>query len=288
MSTGMPDFVYQARLQLIGILKQNGPLPAEQAIADVLAAENVPLALAPVLMELVTRGDERFQQVDGGSWAFVENDRSAFDAVDWVVIDVETTGGKPPADRITELGAVRVNAGRIVDEFETLVDPEREIPLNVQRITHITDAMVAGKPTAAQVMPAFREWLGDAVVVAHNAPFDRFFIDTHFAEIFGGPTENLWLCSVRLTRKLYPHFPSKSLGPLCVSLGIPPRETLHRAGNDARATARVLVRALDDLAGRGITNLDALWAFVSPTVLGEKRRKQLRGADPFDDVVELE
>lgn len=285
MKQGLPDFAYQARATLIDALKRRGPLSAVDAVRLILSADNVPEALAPSLLETIVGDDRRIRRSDSGLWEYIEPESAnGLRTVDFVVVDVETTGGKPPADRITELGAARVQGGEIVDEFVSLVDPEREIPLNVQRVTGITDTMVRGKPTAAEILPAFREWIGGAVMVAHNAQFDRFFIDTHFTEVFGHPTENTWLCSVRLARKLYPDLKSKSLGPLCVSLGIP-MGTLHRAGDDARATAHVLIRALDDLGGHGIADLDGLFGFVSPTVLSEKRRKQYRGADEFDDVV---
>jgi DNA polymerase III epsilon subunit family exonuclease len=287
MTPGSPDFTNQARYQLIDILEQNGPLPAEEAMATVLAAKQVPQSLAPTLMELVTRGDNRFRKLEDGRWTFERPEGSdGLHAVEWVVVDVETTGGQPPADRITELGAVRIVGGEIIDEFDMLVDPEREIPLNIQRITGITNSMVSGQPTAATVIPMFRDWAGEALMVAHNAPFDRFFIDTHYSEVFGYPSENTWLCSVRLARKLYPELKSKSLGPLCVALGIP-TDTLHRAANDARATGQVLLRMFDDLAGKkGITDIEALFKLVSPTVLNPKRRKQFRGADPFDGEVD--
>ncbi len=285
MNPALPDFAYQARIKLIDLLNRNGPLTAEEAMSRVLAAERVPQALAGTLIEVVTRGDERFRQLDDGRWAFVEAATGkALRNVDFVVLDVETTGLQPPADRITEIGAVRVRDGEIADEFSTLVNPERVIPLNVVRLTGITNEMVDGQPTAADILPRFREWIGDAIIVAHNAPFDRFFIDSHWHEIFGHTTDNTWLCSVRVARKLYPQFRSKSLGPLCQALGIP-TDTLHRAAGDARATALVLLRELDDLAARGVTNLDALFALVSPTVLSPKRRRNFRGADPSDEGV---
>lgn len=280
LNNQLPDHVRESHDRLVRALRERS-MTTEEAAAAMLGVERVPAAIAPAVLEIVVRDDRRIRQDEAGRWSYHET-ANALAEVDFVVLDVETTGMQPPADRITELGAIRVRNGRIVDEFNELINPEREIPWGVVRLTGITNDMVKNKPTALQVFPRFADWLRDSIVVAHNAPFDRFFIDTHWQEVFGAPTANTWLCSVRLSRKLYPGLKSRSLGPLCQALGIP-IERLHRAGDDARLTAHVLIRALDDLAGHGVNDLDALFALVSPTVLGPKRRKNYRGIDPAEE-----
>ena len=284
MRPRLPDFAFEAKQRLIRLLKEEGPCTTGEAVAVLFSTERVPESLAPSLLEVIVRADRRFEQDPDGLWHYrePENPESLRDH-DFVVLDVETTGGQPPADRITELGAVRLRGGEVVDEFCTLVNPEREIPLDIVRLTGITNEMVADQPTALEVLPRFAEWLGEATIVAHNAAFDRRFVDAHWEDIFGEPTTNTWICSVRLARKLYPELRSRSLGPLCRALGIPVA-ALHRAGNDARATALVFLRELDDLASKGITDWEGLTTLVRPV----SRRRQsasrrLRYGPPPDE-----
>src|SRR6187431_651802 len=97
-------------------------------------------------------------------------------ATTFVVVDLETTGGSPASSAITEIGAVKTRGGEIVGEFQTLVDPGGPIPPFIVALTGITDAMVYAAPPIEEVLPAFLEFLGDAVLVAHNAPFDTGFL----------------------------------------------------------------------------------------------------------------
>jgi len=284
MRPRLPDFAYEAKQRLIELLTEEGPKTTTEAVSVLLASENVPESLAPSLLEVIIKGDRRFRQDAEGFWHVETSGGSeSLPERDFVVLDVETTGGQPPADRITELGAVRVRGGVVVDEFCTLVNPERTIPADITRLTGITNEMVADKPTALEVLPSFREWLGDATIVAHNAAFDRRFLDSHWKEIFGEPVQNPWLCSVRIARRLYPHLRSRSLGPLCQALGIPVA-SLHRAGNDARATAEVFLRELDDLAGRGITDWEGLVSLVRLVRPQRPRRSPKLRYEPTDEV----
>ncbi len=269
----IPDHIRESRQHLAELLKARGPLTAEAATNDILAAETVPAPIADRMMETFVGDDQRFQRLPDGRWSYRDSDEHErlIDS-EFVVLDVETTGTRPPADRITELGAVRVRGGALLDEFVTLMDPEREIPLDASRLTGITNEMVTGKPTALEVFPEFAEWLGDAMVVAHNAHFDRYFIDSHWRDVFGESNPNVWICSVQLARKLYPKLKSRSLGPLCDEFGIS-SDALHRAGNDARATANVFLRELDDLAARGIVDMEGLFSLIKPVAEKKRDRK---------------
>jgi len=270
MQSNLPDHIQESRARLIGALRRAGTLATEEAAAVALGLERVPAGIAGSLLDVIVRGDLRFQRDADGRWRFMDGGGALRDQ-QFVVLDVETTGGHAPADRIIDLGAVRVTGGCARDEFVALINPERQIPRDITRLTGITTAMVADKPTALELLPSFADWLGNAIIVAHNAPFDRFFVDAHWREVFGEPTSNTWLCSVRVARKLYPEIQSRSLEPLCAALGID-AGPFHRAGNDARATARVFLRELDDLAARGITDVAGLFALVSPTRLRSPRR----------------
>ena len=94
----------------------------------------------------------------------------------FVTVDLETTGGSPVSSMITEIGAVKTRGGEVIGEFQTLVNPGLAIPPMIVALTGITDAMVIGAPPIEEVLPAFLEFLGDAVLVAHNAPFDTGFL----------------------------------------------------------------------------------------------------------------
>ncbi len=159
---------------------------------------------------------------------------------DYVVVDIETTGSDPGRHRITEIGAVRVRGGEIVDEWSTLVHPGRRIPGFIVRLTGITDEMVAEAPSFDEVAAGFRDFLGDAVFVAHRASFDHGFLKAEFARLgerLGGPV----LCTVVEARRHFPGLPSYGLAALCRHFEIP-LETHHRALCDARATAAVLLK----------------------------------------------
>ena len=159
---------------------------------------------------------------------------------DYVVVDLETTGGNPAWNRVTEIGAVRVRGDRIIGEWSSLVNPGRHIPKYIVELTGITDAMVAGAPPFESVADAFREFLGDAVFVAHRVKFDHDFLKAEFERIgqdFRGPT----LCTVVSTRRHFPGLDSYGLSALCRTFEIP-LESHHRALCDARATAELLKR----------------------------------------------
>jgi DNA polymerase-3 subunit epsilon len=157
---------------------------------------------------------------------------------EYVVVDIETTGGRAVHHRVTEIGAVRVRGGEVVAKYSTLLNPERRIPGNITRLTGISDAMVADAPKFAEVADAFRDFVGNAVFVAHSAPFDYGFLREEFARIgedFRRPT----LCTVVAMRKLFPGLPSYGLGKLAEYFQIP-LDSHHRALCDAEATAELL------------------------------------------------
>lgn len=162
---------------------------------------------------------------------------------EFVVVDTETTGLEVTQDRLTEIAAVKMVGGRVVDRFTQLVNPERHIPRQISHMTGITTAMVFDAPPAAEVLPQFVDFLGDGVLVAHNMSFDRRFLEMELSraemDLFSNPT----LCTLRLARRLLTALPSKSLKHLKTHYGIrTPRS--HRALDDAEATAQVLQRLL--------------------------------------------
>ncbi len=158
---------------------------------------------------------------------------------DYVVVDVETTGGRGEHHRITEIGAVRVRDGRIIEEFSTLLNPQRTIPPNISRLTGITPEMVMDAPYFADIADAFERFLGGAIFVAHNVEFDYGFVAREYRRL-GRRFRMPKLCTCASMRKLYPGHRSYSLSNLCRDLGIP-LTNHHRALCDARAAAELLI-----------------------------------------------
>lgn len=189
----------------------------------------------------------------------------------FVVVDCETTGGDPGVDRITEIGAVRVQGGSVLGELATLVDPDRPIPPAVVEVTGMTDALVHGAPRIGAVLPAFAEFARGGVLVAHNAPFDVGFLRAeadrcgtllHFPLVL----DTVQLARSVLDRDEAPDCRLATLAALFRSTVVP----VHRALADARATVEVLHGLLERLGGQGIATFGQLCEHRAPA--GLRRR----------------
>ena len=155
----------------------------------------------------------------------------------YAIVDIETTGSYAAANGITEI-SIHVHDGSIVvEKFETLINPGQPIPYYIQAMTGITDKMVATAPTFDAVAEKIYNILHDKIFIAHNVNFDYSFVNSHLKEC-GFDLNSKKLCTVRLSRKIFPGFPSYSLGKLCQSLGIKINDR-HRAGGDTEATVKV-------------------------------------------------
>lgn len=149
-------------------------------------------------------------------------------------VDLETTGGSPAADRATEIGVIEVDASG-VREWSTLVNPQTPIPPFIQSLTGITDAMVSEAPTFESIAAELHARLSGALFVAHNAPFDHGFLRHEF-ERAGHAFEPRVVCTVRLSRKLFPEHTRHNLDSVVQRAGIHlPEAERHRALGDARA-----------------------------------------------------
>lgn len=196
----------------------------------------------------------------------------------FVTVDLETTGGSPTSSHITEIGAVKTRGGEVLGEFQTLVNPGSPIPPMIVALTGITDAMVVEAPRIETVLPAFLEFLGDAVLVAHNAPFDTGFLRaacrTHGYKWPGNEVVDTVTLARRATTK--EEAPNKKLSTLARVFGTEVTPN-HRALSDARATAEIMHRMLERLAAFGITHREDLDALRNP--MPERVRKKARMAD---------
>jgi len=179
----------------------------------------------------------------------------------FVVFDLETTGAKAPPCRITEIGAYRVKAGVLVDEFHTLIDPEMPIPPFIRSLTGISDEMVRGAPKFHEIADSFLDFIGDSVLVAHNARFDLSFLNHEIGRVYEDyRVANPSLCTVLLSRKLLPHIENHKLKTVANYYSID-LINHHRANEDAQATAKIFVNLLSDLAALGIRDLGSAKKF---------------------------
>jgi DNA polymerase III subunit epsilon len=261
----------------------HGPLHTTRIAETVLGIRGESRASAAAVFSLL--GTDPRVVVDGlGVWSLAVpvaqpgQPRSLLQE-EWVVVDVETTGGAPErGHRVTEVAAVWVSQGRITDNYCTLVNPERRIPSMISSLTGITDAMVAGAPPFRDIAPRLIEALRGRVFVAHNVAFDWRFLCSEMDRSLGYQLEGRQLCTVRLSRKLLPHLPSRSLGALADYFGLE-IASRHRALDDAVATAGLLIRLFDMLAEREITDWRAVDGLLRKRGQRPKRRAMPRSMD---------
>ncbi len=180
------------------------------------------------------------------------------------VFDIETTGFNPKYDKITEIAVCKVKDGKIIDEFTTFVNPERNIPKEVQELTHITPDMVEDAPTIETVLPKFLEFTKDSVLVAHNAKFDVGFI-SYFANEQKLEFSPKVIDTLTQARELYPTFENHKLGTIAENLGIT-LEGAHRAINDTRATVKVFLKMQEDSKNKGIDEYGYMYTNISDEV----------------------
>ncbi len=173
-----------------------------------------------------------------------------------VVIDFETTGLSPHGgDRATEIAAVLVRDGQIVDHYQSLMNAGVRIPPFIEQLTGITGRMVRQAPPAQQVMSEVADFVGDYPLVAHNASFDSAFWDAELARI-GRQRRQAFVCSMLLARRLMPEAPNHKLGTLVAFAGLPVTGQYHRAQADAEMTAHLLLYLGRELRQRyGLTTV---------------------------------
>lgn len=182
--------------------------------------------------------------------------------VTFVVVDLETTGGRPGAEEITEIGAVKSVGGEVVGEFATLVNPNQPIPPSITVLTGITTAMVMDAPRIARILPAFFEFVGnapDTVLVAHNARFDIGHLKAAAAALALPFPSVMSLDTVALARRTISkdETPNYKLGTLARVIGTETAPT-HRALDDAKATEELLQFILGRLGPLGVSHLEDL------------------------------
>jgi DNA polymerase-3 subunit epsilon len=159
----------------------------------------------------------------------------------YVALDVETTGFSPKnGDRVIEIGAVAIEDQSIITQFSSLIDAGKRIPWRVQQVHGITDVMLDGEPKPDEVLPEFYKFITGSILVAHNASFDIGFLRHEFA-LLGMSLNNRSLCTLKMSRKLYPYLPNHKLetvsrylfGESCKQMH------MHRALDDAKLAGMI-------------------------------------------------
>ncbi|HZC45354.1 MAG TPA: exonuclease domain-containing protein [Candidatus Acidoferrum sp.] len=206
-------------------------------------------------------GDPNFIfDADTAQWRLAQSDRIrvALDQAEFTVVDLETTGGRIAPGNIIEIGAYRMVGKRLTEMFSTLVRPQGGfVPRFITGLTSITTEMIREAPPIEQVLPAFREFMGDRVMVAHNAAFDFGFLDFEYRRIFGIGLGNPVLCTLRMARRFMPSLKRRRLDLLAGHFGLS-LEGRHRGLGDARMAAEILSIFLEMAQRMGITRLDRL------------------------------
>jgi DNA polymerase-3 subunit epsilon len=183
--------------------------------------------------------------------------RVPLEEASFTVVDLETTGGRAGPGAIIEIGAWKMAGRRLLESYQTLVRPHRAIPHFITGLTSISNEMVRAAPRIEEVLPAFRAFLGDSVMVAHNAAFDFSFLDFEFRRIFGIGLNNPVLCTLRMARRFMPSLKRKRLDALAEHFGLS-TEGRHRGLGDARMAAEILSIFIEMAAKMGLTRLDRL------------------------------
>jgi len=268
----------------------SGPADVVDLIGHICSLPGAPRIVAEHMAHAMFAGRPQFSRAADGRWMLadratkpyetvVARSRGAVDSADdlhklsYVVVDTETTGGRSWLhDRITEFAAVVVRDGEIVEVYETLVNPQRSIPPFVTRLTNITWDMVKDAPTFDRVAPEVMRVLEGNIFVAHNATFDWRFITNEISRSTGHQLRGRRLCTVKMARKVLPQLSRRSLDYVARYYGVEIHRR-HRAGGDALATAKCLVRMLSDLADRGCGTWGELQTLLrNPPARRKKRR----------------
>jgi len=260
-----------------------GPADAQSLISYVCRIPGAPLNVAEHMAAALFAGHKRFERDRQGRWRLRESvpttqwpieRASELRRESFVVVDVETTGTRAyHGDRVTEVAVVQVRDGVAKTVFDTLINPERSIPPAIVAITNITWEMVKDAPRFADVCDQLLGVLEGNVFVAHNAHFDWRFLSSEIARVTRRPLQGRKLCTVRMARRLLPQLRRRNLDSLASFYGVDIRAR-HRAGGDAEATAKVLLRLLDAARDRGCATVDDVERLLAPGTSKRNRRRR--------------
>ena len=230
------------------------------AITDYSVVHSYPAAYK--IGKKLSKDDDKMKVIFGCEMYMIDDEAlmitnpkdKKIDEEEFVVFDIETTGLNSHTNKIIEIGAVKIKAGRIIDRYSQLINPGISIPYHITEITSITNEQVANQPKIDEVIGKFVDFIGDAVLVAHNAPFDMGFIKRDIKEYLNMDLENSVIDTLQMARDLFPDFKKYGLGDLNKSLGLA-LEKHHRAVDDSQATANMFIIFLEKYKEKGIEYL---------------------------------
>ena len=252
-----------------------GPATTADLAFEILALRGNPSAAASAVFALLS-SEPRVRVDRAGIWSIVSTARHApstqLRLMDWVVVDVETTGGSPAlGGRIIEFAAVHIRNGAVDSSYTSLVNPKTTIPRVITSITGIADEMVSSAPYWEDIAPKVSDELRGKIFVGHNSAFDWRFVSMEMERCFGRGLLGKQLCTLRLAKRILPHLRSRSLGSLAEYYGIG-MDQHHRALDDALATARLLLKFFEALEEHGVIDWSDLQRYFNPR--RERRRKR--------------
>ena len=230
------------------------------AITDYSVVHSYPAAYKTA--KKLSKDDDKMKVIFGCEMYMIDDEAlmitnpkdKKIDEEEFVVFDIETTGLNSHTNKIIEIGAVKIKAGRIIDRYSQLINPGISIPYHITEITSITNEQVANQPKIDEAIEKFVEFVGDAVLVAHNAPFDMGFIKRDIKEYLNINLENSVIDTLQMARDLFPDLKKYGLGDLNKVLGLA-LENHHRAVDDSQATANMFIIFLEKYKEKGIEYL---------------------------------
>ena len=246
------------------IVRRGRPLEVGHVATQLLRLRRCPERLQRRLVAEIVEGDARLAWLGRDLVGLAPPDWSSagLASATFCVVDLETTGGSPGLSKVTEIGAVRIRAGEVVDRFVTLVNPNRPIPPAVTELTGIDDDMVAESPDIEDALAGFVAFAGQDVLVAHNAPFDLRFLNYERRRLASRYFTQPWLDTLVLARRLLDGQVERHDLRTLAGWADTSVQPIHRALPDAEATAEVLVVLLGLLAERGVDTLERAVAFA--------------------------
>ncbi|HYT49798.1 MAG TPA: exonuclease domain-containing protein [Pyrinomonadaceae bacterium] len=239
------------------LVRESGGRATFAQIADaIFRLRNAPEDLAAALTSDLIQNDPRFSiEANHLTIKVEEIENRPLNEIDFVVVDVEAVSGRSIPTRVIEIGACRVRGGQIAGEFEVLLNPDLPMPRFISALTGITDEMLSAAPRFADVAEEWLDFAGDSVLVAHNSDFDLTLLNQEVARVFPGcRMRNADVCTVKLARRIAPYLDNHHLDALAEHFGFEIKQR-HRAAGDARATAHILLRLLDELEIHGVRTL---------------------------------
>ena len=243
------------------LLDADRPLPAQAVAGRLFGDQRHEDPVASIVVRHLLQDDPRFLRTHAGRWCAADAPLLArpLDEILFTVVDLETTGSVLGVDEVVEIGALAVRGGVIEKRLSTLVRSRQPLPPWIRRLTGIRTSDLRTAPTFPEVAPQLHEMLVGAVFVAHDLRFDLPFLRWEFSRHGLEMPELVGVCTLQLSRLIWPELPSRRLADLARLLDVPHNQP-HRAGADAEATAGILQLALERARELGLRALGDLFA----------------------------